>query len=47
MNQIEDKATEDVVVGSLIANPKDYNTVAPFIPELSVFTQKKSTSSMG
>ena len=42
MNQIEDKATEDVVVGSLIANPKDYNTVAPFIPELSVFTQKKA-----
>jgi len=42
MNEIADTTTEDVVIGSLISYPDEYNAVAPYIPETQVFTQKKS-----
>ena len=42
MNQIVDEATEDVVIGSVILNPDDYSSVAQYIPELNVFSQKKA-----
>jgi|10_taG_2_1085330.scaffolds.fasta_scaffold16026_6 replicative DNA helicase len=42
MNQIVDEATENVVLGSLILNPKEYDAVTPYIPDLKVFSQKKA-----
>ena len=42
MNQIVDETTEDVVVGSVVLNPNEYNDVAQYIPELEVFSQKKA-----
>ena len=42
MNQIVDETTEDVVVGSVVLNPSEYNDVAQYIPELEVFSQKKA-----
>ena len=42
MNNLVDEATENVVLGSLIHNPKQYNQVAQFIPEPNVFSQKKA-----
>jgi len=44
MNKITEEATEDVVIGSLILNPSEYNAVAKYITELSVFSQKKAQS---
>ena len=42
MNQIVDESTENVVLGSLILNPDEYNMVAQYVPEHEVFSQKKS-----
>ena len=42
MNEIVDIATEDVVIGSLILNPSEYNIIAQFIPEAGVFSQAKA-----
>ena len=42
MNQVVDETTENVVLGGLILNPNEYNTVAQYIPELEVFSQKKA-----
>tara|TARA_Y100001972_G_scaffold28520_1_gene35064 strand:+ start:4211 stop:5551 length:1341 start_codon:yes stop_codon:yes gene_type:complete len=42
MNQIVDESTENVVLGSLILNPDEYNMVAQYVPENEVFSQKKS-----
>mgnify|MGYP004450434731 FL=1 len=42
MNQIVDEATENVVLGSLILNPSEYNSVAQYIPDLKVFSQKRA-----
>ncbi len=42
MNNLVDEATENVVLGSLIHNPSDYNAVAQFIPEIEVFSQAKA-----
>ncbi len=42
MNQIVDEATENVVLGGLILNPSEYNTIAQYVPELEVFSQKKA-----
>ena len=42
MVTITDEATEDVVLGSLILNPSEYNAIAQFVPEVKVFSQKKS-----
>ena len=44
MDQIVDEATENVVIGSLILNPSEYNAIAKYIPELEVFSQKKARS---
>ena len=42
MNEVTDVATEDVVIGSLILNPSEYNAIAQFIPEVEVFSQAKA-----
>ena len=42
MNKIVDETTEDVVLGSLILNPSEYNAVAQYIPDIKVFSQKKA-----
>ena len=42
MDQVVDEATENVVLGGLILNPSEYNSVAQYIPELEVFSQKKA-----
>lgn len=42
MNQVADEATEDVVIGSVILNPNEHSMVAQYVPELSVFSQRKS-----
>ena len=42
MNQIVDTATEDVVIGSLILNPSEYNAISKYFPEVKVFSQKKA-----
>ena len=42
MNQLVDEATENVVIGSLILNPKEYNDVAHYIIDLNVFSQQKA-----
>ena len=42
MNQIVDTATEDVVIGSLILNPNEYNAISKYFPEVKVFSQKKA-----
>lgn len=42
MNQLVDEATENVVIGSLVLNPKEYNDVAHYIIDLNVFSQQKA-----
>jgi replicative DNA helicase len=42
MDKVVDKTTENVVLGSLVLNPSEYNIVAPYIPEPKVFSQNKS-----
>ena len=44
MNQIVDESTEDVVLGSLILNPKEYNEVLQYIPDTKVFSQKRAVT---
>ena len=42
MNQMIDESTEDVVLGSLVLNPDEYNAVAQYIPDVKVFSQRKA-----
>lgn len=42
MDQVIDETTENVVLGGLILNPNEYRTIAQYIPELDVFSQKKA-----
>ena len=42
MDQVKDEATENVVIGSLILNPDEYNSVAHYITDLNVFSQSKA-----
>ena len=42
MSEIVDIATENVVLGSAIFYPKEYSTIAQYVPEPSVFSQKKA-----
>ena len=42
MDQLKDEATENVVIGSLILNPNEYNSVAHYITDLKVFSQKRA-----
>ena len=42
MDQLKDEATENVVIGSLILNPKEYNAVAHYVTDLNVFSQQRA-----
>ena len=42
MNRIEDKSTENVVLGSLILNPNEYDAVAHYITDVKVFSQERA-----
>jgi replicative DNA helicase len=42
MDQLKDEATENVVIGSLILNPKEYNSVAHYVTDLNVFSQQRA-----
>ena len=42
MSQIIDESTEDVVLGSLILNPNEYNAVVQYVPDVKVFSQGKA-----
>ena len=42
MDQLKDEATENVVIGSLILNPNEYNSVAHYVTDLNVFSQKRA-----
>ena len=42
MNRIQDESTENVVLGSLILNPTEYDAVAHYISDINVFSQKRA-----
>ena len=42
MNKMIDESTEYVVLGSLIVNPSEYNSLAQYIPDINVFSQKRA-----